>query len=185
MSPVQQTEDETRIAAAVLRWIAVAREHGRENLYGPAWMPGSIDAAKSSLLRRLLDGKEPLPVPPPRAHSYPWYEIVETGRTQLSAMFIEGPYDRAEGTFIHVAQHPWKVLRTEGAGRWIVSYRDGEEWLLRRLTDDDEREACGKRRVDTPDGERWEDLPCDWLLVRLPLAPSRASEAESDGSPAS
>ncbi len=32
---------------------------------------------KSALFWRLLNGKEPLPMPPPTSYSYPWYEIIE------------------------------------------------------------------------------------------------------------
>ncbi len=32
---------------------------------------------KSALFWRLLNGKEPLPIPPPTRYSYPWYEIIE------------------------------------------------------------------------------------------------------------
>jgi hypothetical protein len=32
---------------------------------------------KSALFWRLLNGKDPLPMPPPTRYSYPWYEIIE------------------------------------------------------------------------------------------------------------
>jgi hypothetical protein len=38
-----------------------------------------IHVDHSSLLRRLLHGKEPLPRPPPLSCGYPWYELIETG----------------------------------------------------------------------------------------------------------
>ena len=39
---------------------------------------------KSALFWRLLNGKEPLPIPPPTRYSYPWYEIIEaTGPHQV------------------------------------------------------------------------------------------------------
>ncbi|WP_415913276.1 hypothetical protein [Neptuniibacter sp. QD37_11] len=38
---------------------------------------GGVGDPKSALFSRLLDGKKPLRVPPPRSFSYPWYRIVE------------------------------------------------------------------------------------------------------------
>ncbi len=32
---------------------------------------------KSALFWRLLNGKEPLPMPPPTCYAYPWYELIE------------------------------------------------------------------------------------------------------------
>lgn len=40
-------------------------------------MGNSPGHSKSALFARLLNGKEALPFPPPRAHSYPWYSVIE------------------------------------------------------------------------------------------------------------
>lgn len=37
---------------------------------------------KSALFWRLLNGKKPLPMPPPTRYSYPWYEIIESQEPQ-------------------------------------------------------------------------------------------------------
>ena len=50
--------------------------------------PTFADAVHSALLKRLLDGKQALPEPPPRSYSYPWYELVENGYENRCEVFM-------------------------------------------------------------------------------------------------
>lgn len=65
------------------RWIRVRVEHdqrkGRviERMSEQDWGQLVADIEHSSLLLRLLSGKDPLPEPPPRAYGYPDYKSVE------------------------------------------------------------------------------------------------------------
>lgn len=71
-----------RLMRAYLKWVDTARREGsRRGYYGPDWTPSDADIAKSRLFWWIRSGHEPLPYPPPRAYSCPWYEIVvETDR---------------------------------------------------------------------------------------------------------
>jgi hypothetical protein len=64
--------EQERTLQAVAEWLEVLAESN----YG---MPTSSDVDHSALLHRLLEGKDPLPDPPPRSMSYPWYELIEKG----------------------------------------------------------------------------------------------------------
>ena len=75
-----------------------------------------IRADHSALLERLLEGKEPLQEPPPRAFGYPWYDLVETGEGDAMEVF------EAEGGLV-INQEPWIILqRVEADCEWIVTY---------------------------------------------------------------
>jgi hypothetical protein len=70
------TDRDLHILDAMVKWIATARA-GYKN---PEWLPSEVDIRKSRLFWRLRSGKEPLPAPPPKAYSCPWYEVVEEER---------------------------------------------------------------------------------------------------------
>lgn len=67
------TPDE--ILDAVVKWVETCEENGRDI--------NPINTRKSALLRRLLSGKPALEVPPPKAFSYPRYEMVEEKECQI------------------------------------------------------------------------------------------------------
>lgn len=101
-----------------LRWLEVReRERGRDG--ESAWSL-CIDAMHSALLQRLLDGNEPLPKPPPRAFSYPWYELVERG----CADAVEA-WTRPGMAEVVINQYPWKLVRERAPDDWEVTYGDG------------------------------------------------------------
>ena len=64
------------ICQSLITWVQTVRASGGLG-YGPDWLPNRVDIAKSRLFWRIRSGKEPLPEPPPRAFSCPWYELVE------------------------------------------------------------------------------------------------------------
>lgn len=49
--------------------------------------PRDVDIDHSSLLRRLLSGKEPLPKPPPKRYSYPSYDLGEGKPVKISELW--------------------------------------------------------------------------------------------------
>lgn len=89
---------------------------------------------KSALFWRLLNGKEPLPMPPPTSFAYPWYEIVENpgphpvgdiwfrsyGRLLDSRLAELRGTDREDHLFIQ--QCGWTVLSRNAAAQemWNV-----------------------------------------------------------------
>ncbi len=108
---------------AVGQWINLHTRHlGRP--------PTDVDADHSSLLFRLLEGKEPLPQPPPRAYSYPWYSLVETGGPELCEAYPHfDDYMKMghERPFAVVNQSLWKIVG-----------KDGDTYLLEWYTRDTE-----------------------------------------------
>ena len=88
-----------------------------------------VDIAHSALLHRILDGLPVLPVPPPRAHSYPWYELLEKGEGTPHEVFEEKTFFPFHTLIID--QSPWKIVEKVRDEEWRVRYmigRDGATW---------------------------------------------------------
>ena len=67
-----------------LRWIQIRAQNGHAI---PNFLPGlEGDVYHSHLLRRLLEGKEPLAYPPPETFGKAWYELLVTGRAEGVAL---------------------------------------------------------------------------------------------------
>lgn len=114
---------------------------------------------KSCLLgRMLMDGKPPLPVPPPRAYSAPWYSLIENGWADLTSSDVSGPYEDEDGRHLLVCQCRWRIekLADDGVG-WVVSYPRNGEWLLRPHL---AREPVRSANVNP--------MYVHWVLERLP-----------------
>jgi ADP-ribosylglycohydrolase len=131
-----------------LRWLEIReREQGRDR--GSAWslrVDALHSALHSALLQRLLDGDEPLPKPPPRAFSYPWYELLERGCADAFEV-----WSRPGSTEVVINQYPWKLVRERAPNDWEVTYGDGSTlWRCYCAGDD----AFGKKwrleRIDSP-----------------------------------
>lgn len=76
---------------------------------------------KSALFHRLMEGKEALPVPPPRSYSYPWYSLIEDG--------YGFPYEvwKDENNMfgfpaVGIDQSIWKLEEELGENDYIVRY---------------------------------------------------------------
>ena len=59
------------VIGCLLRWLEIRTENGKPFPQSAAQL--SVDIDHSSLLSRLLSGKEPLPEPPPLRYGYPDY----------------------------------------------------------------------------------------------------------------
>lgn len=71
---------------------------------------------KSRLFARLLEGKAPLPFPPPTTYSNPWYELVEDGFSDK--VFLDGfidLYGKEANTGILINQCVWNICRENAA----------------------------------------------------------------------
>ena len=67
------TEEEYEICQKMRIWLETRKKwQPTEN-----WLPSDPDISKSALFERLMNGKDPLPYPPPVGMSCPWYAIVE------------------------------------------------------------------------------------------------------------
>lgn len=120
----------------VLRWLSIRED----NSIPP---PGRFhhmedDISHSALLRRLIDGKDPLPDPPPESYGQPWYELMENGQsTDVQVAELEW----GNGTHLIINESLWKILRQDGPDAWYITYRRGSH--LFRL----QREGDGFRLV--------------------------------------
>ena len=66
------TTEEGRIINCLIRWLAIREAHGQPMPLFAVNLAADVD--HSSLLRRLLSGKEPFPLPPILTDGYPDYE---------------------------------------------------------------------------------------------------------------
>lgn len=77
---------------------------------------------KSSLYKRLLDGKKPLVMPPPTSFSYPWYEAIESGEAQD----VMAPHQDG-GVFLRINQHSWRVLKKHDDRRFTITCQNWDD----------------------------------------------------------
>lgn len=109
---------------AVARWLRLREEHGFR--YPESADQLVVQMRHSALLDRLLQGKEPLPEPPPKAFSYPWYGLIEQGCDVTDYLWYHefSRYGGRFGTeFLNINQTLWPILETVVPGEeWIASY---------------------------------------------------------------
>ena len=121
-----------------LRWIQIRALNGHAI---PNFLPGlEGDIYHSYLLRRMIEGKEPLPFPPPESYGKPWYELLETGKAEATDV---KPWQWAPEVKISINEGIWTILEKLSPTEMIVTYREGGEpfrlvkrdegtWLLER-----------------------------------------------------
>jgi hypothetical protein len=77
----ERKSDERRAVDSVVRWLRIRERSGHP---APTSYAELVDAiGHSALLRRLLAGKTPLRVPPPRSFGQPWYIVEETAEDRM------------------------------------------------------------------------------------------------------
>jgi hypothetical protein len=86
-----------------------------------------ITIRKSALFHRMMEGKEPLPEPPPRAFSYPWYEIIEDGYGYPHEVWEATEKAFVDFPAIGIDQSIWKLIEKLGDNDYIVSYLYGKD----------------------------------------------------------
>lgn len=110
------------------RWLQIRTENGYD-------MPRDIShfkitCLKSALLHRMLEGKEPFPIPPPRAFSYPWYDLIENGIAhpyEVWAADDEISFVLTDYPALVIDQSPWKILEKLEEDSWIITYQYGPD----------------------------------------------------------
>jgi hypothetical protein len=123
----------------LLRWIQIRSENGHPIPNFLVAMEGDI--YHSHLLRRMLEGKEPLETPPPESFGQPWYELVETGRAIAKEV---KQWEWAPDQKISVNQGIWTIIQKISDNEYIVTYRlnpstyklskqNDDSWLIVRL----------------------------------------------------
>lgn len=159
--PVITEQQGQRIMEALSTWGRIYRE---EKGKYPEWNYANI--TKSCLLGRLIyDGKEPLPDPPPRYLSAPWYSLIEKGRSHLLREFAMFRH----GDKIAIGQDDgWTLVKEWPDGTLLLEYPRNGRWVLRAVTEDDEQVVGGHTLVDG-DGrplDKPEPVYCDTIIER-------------------
>lgn len=126
-----QNREAWRGIMCFLRWIQVRAQNGHAV---PDFLPGiEADLFQSMLIRRLLDGKEPLPYPPPESFGQGWYELLETGHAENICV---RRWDWAPDQKIAINDDVWTILEMRSKGDMTVTYREGgERFRLTQRTD--------------------------------------------------
>lgn len=148
-----------RIIRAAVTWVDLARANGYG---GEGWVPTDADIWHSALLCRLLAGNDPLPQAPPRAYSYPWYELVEKGCAyfipeRFSEWFESGSYP---GHLILCQNPEWEIVRHLDPGFVLTHPGAPGTWELRPLRDDEDHPSRGTTVENGPP----EPIPATWVL---------------------
>lgn len=121
-----------------MEWIRIRTENGKPEF------PTSSDVYKGCLLGRMtMQGKPPLPDPPPTSYSAPWYELIEKNGADLQGNWfqhVEGPYDGPlgkEGKYFSICQDLWLIV-LEVDGVYTLNHpRAPGDWKLRHRTEAD------------------------------------------------
>ena len=112
-------EDQQRkTLRAVYDWLRIREEHG--NPVPTEARSFFVEAEHSALLQRLLNGQRPLPEPPPKNMSYPWYHLIEMG--QGTAFEVWEPNGQDHVGMLCIDQCFWHVVQKIGPSEWIVAY---------------------------------------------------------------
>lgn len=114
----------TDLRTVVGKWLRIRGQFDvHSNSLEQGFTQLAADAEHSGLLVRLLAGKEPLPKPPPRQNSYPWYELVENGH---GIAWEAGYAGLSRSTLVIDQGMQWEVLHTLPGG-WRVRCTSNDE----------------------------------------------------------
>lgn len=110
-----------QLLEAVCTWLNIRFEHDREKLMFTLEYPHQMkaDMDHSSLLHRLLLGKQPLDLPPPIAYSYPCYALVEGEDCSLGGC---GPSLDPELDGFYLGQARWDIVKKISDREYIIKW---------------------------------------------------------------
>ena len=151
--------DERRGVDSMVRWLRIRERSG---LPAPTSYAELVDAiGHSALLRRLLSGKTPLRVPPPRSYGQPWYGLVENGGAD--GCELRTLKDRPGATpRVTVNEWAWNLVEERPDGRLVIRYsREASLYVAEREGGEPER----------------------WRLVRHDLWADRSRQAAAAAAP--
>ena len=119
-----------RIIGCIERYVLTCLREGyapavQGGNYLGAWDNLPVEMAHSSLLRRLIAGREPTDPAPPRAYSYPWAELYETGEGYASSASLIAMDVTGNRCPLMIDQGVWELLELREDGARIVRWADG------------------------------------------------------------
>lgn len=124
----------------LIDWLKIRQEQGQTVPTNAEDFAAEVD--HSALLRRLIEGKQPLPNPPPLSYSYPWYELMEKGWAIPTEVWEGNEKFNAEQQFqaLVINQQPWRIVDKRGPEDFLVTYGDGQRmfrcWVTGLAADD-------------------------------------------------
>jgi hypothetical protein len=144
--------DYDRILLQLQRWARIRVDaDGTPDIIGPA-------IGHSALLRRMLaDGKDPLPLPPPKLHRMPWYALIEERGAVVDARDVV-----VSGESVTIGRYAdWRVLETLVPGASFVVLCPGRaigRWSLQRTGEGAGAGAATWQlaRIAVGPGDTWE-----------------------------
>ena len=120
---VDTIENRRRILYCILVWLSICGENGRA--FPESLVRLRIEMEHSALLQRLIEGKNPLPEPPPLSFSYPWYDLIDKGWA-VPFEVLDSKGTCAEKTFgdraLFINQTRWRIVRRPKKGEWVVRH---------------------------------------------------------------
>ncbi|MBI1890852.1 MAG: hypothetical protein HYS18_09415 [Burkholderiales bacterium] len=113
-------EQRSRYSWAVAEYTRIQKEN-HERIVGMGKVPKAhAPSPQSALFARLLEGKAPLPYPPPTTYSYPWYDIIEKpGKYHVS---VSGVHVEDGHESIELNQCTWPILRKSGGASDFLAF---------------------------------------------------------------
>ena len=160
--------DQRATITATLRWLLIRQQEGQEPLsLGLEQLQADVD--HSGLLPRLLEGKEPLPAPPPGGA----YQLIENGYALLSQYDVSwlrnpGFSGLEPGDNVWVFGSIWRVVGRLSEHSVEVSYPDSRcapgRWRLTYIGDTFFGAQIVERNGETF-GEPWSGP--GWVLRRF------------------
>ena len=159
--------DAERALHVFYTWLSLREKNGLDWPYSSNKM--AVNMSHSALLRRMLDGKDPLPEAPPKRWSYPWYELIESGRAEPKEVWecdenyavIPLGEPSPAGARLIIDQHAWEIIERQGPNKWIVAYMTPDLPKLAQERASDPRSWVRHLRVHESrwlvhrDGEKW------------------------------
>jgi len=148
--------DERKAVDTVIRWLRVRERSGHP---APTSYAELVDAIyNSALLRRMLSGKTPLRVAPPRSFGQPWYALIENGTA--GGCELRMLKDRPGATpRVAINEWAWEVVDASTEDRLLVRY---------------------SREAPVFVAERESAEPETWRLVRRDLWAAQAPPATAE-----
>lgn len=140
--------DERRAVDSVIRWLRIRERSGHP---APTSYAELVDAiGHSALLRRLLAGKTPLRVAPPRSYGQPWYGLIENGGA--SGCELHTLKDRPGATpRVTVNEWAWEVVEEAPDGHLVIRYsREATPYVAEREDGTPERWRLVRRDLWSP-----------------------------------
>ncbi len=126
------TPEQGFFVKCMTKWLTIREEQGHDISPQASQLKADID--HSALLKRLLSGKEPLPLPPPHSFNQPWYSLIEEGRADKVNAFIYENYQGLPLPTAVIDGFPWTLVERLSDSAFLVSYN--EQASLYRLQEE-------------------------------------------------